>query len=314
MKVRESLSTRVFIMLTCALLSLTSCKNNNLFGKLHDRGDSNNPTSLTTEGSIALRNKDYAGALALYQKVLDQDPGNSQALYGASAAALGTAGINLGSLIANFTKQQAGSSGASITSLTDLVRRSRESIAGPPQAGGVDSLLEGINLVALDGVIDVAVCRLQKIVSGQADGKIPPNDIDVLLNLGTLCAMRAVVKPLLSDFLDIANPNGSFNIVPKTDFKNAFCNSHSDLIKKMARDIVGSYACFNKAADLLHLSGDEIIRRVRSDLDEAINELLVSGGATKLPTDCITILSAINITPTTFTSNTEIFSPNWNGC
>jgi len=184
---RMSRTCQLLIAVSCLIFGITGCKNGNLFGGLHNRGDSGSIDNLLSDAQVALRADDYAGALALYNRVLAQDSDNSLALYGAAAAAIGSSGLNIGQLLANVTNQ---SSAPSFHNLTQLIGQSRQTVKAAVSTDP-NSLLNGIDMDALDTVIDKAICRLTRIVAGATDGTIKPNDIDVILNLASLCVIRA---------------------------------------------------------------------------------------------------------------------------
>jgi len=303
MKIHQLCLKSAHLILICSLISLTGCEDGNLFGRLNDRGGSGDPASLNSDANIALRQRDYSAALALYERVLGQDPQNSIALYGASAAAIGSTGINFGTILSNISGQL---SGSSVSDLGDLVAQSREvihtSVGSDP-----NSLLNGVDLARLDTIIDLAICRLQKIITGAADGSIAKGDIDVLLNLGILCIIRGVLRPLRAGWLDIKNVNGDFDIEVDSGVATTFCTNaaNSDVVKEIARDVVGAFALFNRAATVLNLSGSQIISRLRDDIQTATSKVLDPAG--NVPAVCISLFSSIGITQANFTSNTDVF-------
>src|SRR5262249_46837435 len=97
-------------VLIAGTLSLTSCKNNNLFGRLHHPGDSSDTKTLISDANEALRQRNYQSSLDLFNRVLNNDPNNATALKGAAVAQLGVAGIDFGTLVANLSAQASASS------------------------------------------------------------------------------------------------------------------------------------------------------------------------------------------------------------
>lgn len=314
----------VFIQTLCliGLLGFTGCSNGNLFGGLHNRGDSSDTETLLSEASNALREKDYGAARNLYERVLAQDPKNSDALYGAASAAIGSSGLNLGNILSNVVKQT--NAAPSILGLADLIADSRESIR--PAASNANSLLAGVDLEALNAVIDTAICRLSKIVAGAADGSIPPNDIDVLLNLGSLCVIRGVLKPLRENLMDIRNNNGTYEVYIDPTLTAGVCDGSQlvgsftnaadqrAFIKRIALDLVATYALFNRAANLLNLSGDQIIARLRADVEEAAEKLLADGGTRIVPQECLDVIAEAGISVGSFKSYNDVFTTPPTGC
>ena len=168
----------------------------------------------------------------------------------------------------------------------------------------VDSFLNGVNLDRLNDVIDLAICRLQKIVSGAADGSIAPGNIDVILNLGILCIIRGVLRPLRAGWLDIKNVNGDFDIEVDASMATTFCSNtdNAEVVKGIARDVVAAFALFNRAATVLNLSSSQIISRLRDDIQTATSKILDPAG--NVPSECIALFG---ITQSSFLINTDVF-------
>jgi len=292
-----------YLILICSLISLTGCKDGNLFGSLNDRGGSGDIDSLNSDANIALRNGDYGAALDLYQRILNQNPQHSSALYGASAAAIGSSGLNFGNILSNISNQL---SGSSVSDLGDFVAQSRE-VIHPSVGTDPNSLLNGVDLARLDAVIDLAICRLQKIISGAADGTIERGNIDAILNLGILCVIRGVLRPLRAGWLDIKNVNGDFDIEVDASKATTFCSNaaNAEVVKGIARDVVAAFALFNRAATALNLNSSQIISRLRDDIRTATSKILDPAG--NVPSQCISLFSSILITQSNFTLNTDVF-------
>ena len=72
MRIKTRLSQAACLSVSVLFLGLTGCNNGNLFGKLHDSGDSRDINVLSSDAQIALEHKDFATALALYEKILAQ--------------------------------------------------------------------------------------------------------------------------------------------------------------------------------------------------------------------------------------------------
>jgi tetratricopeptide (TPR) repeat protein len=291
----------------CAIMGLTSCSNGNLFGKLNKSGDDGDVASLKADAQAALSEGDYASALHLYERILNQDSDNSEALYGAAAAAIQSSGINIGQLIANVSHQN---SAPSFSGLSELISQSRRAVSASAINLNQDSLLYGIDLDSLDAVLDTAICRLTKIVTGATDGTIRPNDVDVLLNLGVLYLLRAVVRPLNLDLLDIKNVNGSYDLVVDPSLTVGVCDgsqlisgfdsiTQEAFLTQIAKDINAAYDLFGRAVTVLGLSGNQIIVRLQTDIGEARTELLTDSD---VPAACLTIFN--NATFDVFTAPT----------
>ncbi len=282
----------VGISVLVGTLTFVGCKNGNLFGGLHDRGDSGKIEYLLSDAAVALRGKDYSSALALYERILAQDPNNSEALYGAATAAIGSSGLNFATILSNVVSQ---TSTLSIMGLADFVAESREGVRS--NAAGPTSILRGVNIESLSLVIDRSICRLNKIATGRANGQISTRDIDVIVNLGVLYTLRAVVKPLNYNLIDITNTAGSYQVDVKVDLNNNVCDgsqlvgsfssagTQQAFIQGIITDIANGYSLLNKAALILNISGDRIIPKVRADVSDAVNDLLTDGS---MPANCVT--------------------------
>jgi len=282
--------------------SLTGCQDGNLFGRLHDRGDSGSISSLLSDAGSALRDRNYTQALAIYEQILAQDSDNAQALMGAAAAQLGTTGLSLGQVIANVLNQTSGA-GSSSSNLRELVRSAGS--GGHSQAVDPNSLLSGIDLPALNAVIDTVICRLQKIASGATDGSIASNDVDTLVNLAVMFALRAALDAQTNGLIDITNSNGTWGFAQGSAY-GTFCNPSNDAaVVSIATDLAGAYAALDRVANLLNLSGNQIIVQLRADINTITADLLNTG----LPVACRNTLTTNGITSSNFTTFFNLNTP-----
>ncbi|MCH7631270.1 MAG: hypothetical protein IIC07_05220, partial [Proteobacteria bacterium] len=113
----------------------------------------------------------YQDAIDYYDEFLKSDPGNSEALYGKASAELKNAGLDIAELLPNILNQD---------------------------ASGADDLISQINFNDLEAGTAAAIEALEKIASGQADGTIPADNVDVNLNLAIAKTIHAVAK-LIND-------------------------------------------------------------------------------------------------------------------
>lgn len=310
MKYSNIFRSSMHLILAAIFLSMTGCENGNLFGKLHKSGDSSDIRSLNADAQAAYRGRDYSRALELYNQALNQDPNNSQALLGASSSAVASAGLDLATLLTNVLSQ---ASSSSIAGVADVISRSR--IGGGVSAQG--DLLANIDKAALDSVLTLAICRLQKIAAGVADGTIAPTDLDVLVNFGVLCLLRAVVKAELKNLLTVNNNTGDFTINSSltigicdgsqliTGFSTA--QEQKDYLVNIAKDVAAAYAIYAKALNNSSLGNNSVIGRLKDDL-AAVNQELLTVSAT-IPQACIDTLAAGGITASNFTNFTGPFTP-----
>lgn len=298
------------LCLTLIMVTMTGCKDGNLFGKLHKSGDSGDVRSLNSDAQAAYRSQDYSRSLDLYNRALNVDPNNSQALLGASSAAIASSGLDLATLLTNVISQTSASS--SIAGIADVISRSH--ISGGVSAQG--DLLAGINKTVLDSVLTLAICRLQKIAAGAADGSISPNDLDLLVNFGVLCLLRAVTKAELKSLLAVNNNSGNFTIT--SSLTTGICNGSTlisgfstvqeqkDYLVNIAKDVAGAYAIYAKALNNSSLGNNSVIGRLKADLATVNNELLTVSAS--IPQECIDTFSAGGITVSNFTSFTGPFT------
>jgi len=311
--------TSLRLVLVTMMLIMTGCENGNLFGKLNKDGGSGTVDSLNLDGENALRNKDYSRAIAFYEAALSKQPNNAEALFGAASASIGSSGFNLGILMANLTNQLGASS---VNTLSDLIASSRETLS-VRQVGGTDGLLDGIPLDALNSVIDLAICRLRKIISGQATPEIPRDSINLFVNTGILCLLRLILRPLREQWLDIENTGGDYDIVVDQTVATDFCNptnpnaaANSSFLQQMAQDAAGAYALFNAAVNKLNLTPGQSnsLDKIRGEIETAARKVLTRDASNGLPGDCIDLLEASGITASNFTANTEVIDIPPTGC
>ncbi len=278
---------RIQVLLLSGLLVFTGCRNGNLFGGLHKRGDSGKVEYLLSDASVALQAHDYIGALNLYERVLSQDPNNSQALYGASVSAIGASGLNFGQLVTNIVKQSGVSSSAasSINGLADYIGRSRETIHASTVHDNPNSILNGIDFEALNARIDLAICRMGRIVQRRSDATIASDDVNILVNLAMLHIIRAVSKPVERNVIDVLNVGGSYD-VEADGISDATCDGSSPLsgmdasetqtfVKRIMQDAASSYVLLNRAAIKLNVGtdSDRLIYKLREDIETAVDRL-----------------------------------------
>ena len=304
-------------------LTLTGCENGNIFGGLYDRGDGGDVKSLNADGASALKEKNYTQALDLYQRALAQEPRNSEALYGAAAAAMGTSGVSLGVLFSNVTDNLATAS--SIHGLEDMMAASRNHMV-VENATDPTSLLYGIAISNLDAIIDNVICWLSLIVGQVADGTIDINNKDhvyVLIDLANLCAIRPVLRFLREGLGDLRNTNGDYEFVIDPTLTAAVCNGtnlvgdfssaaeQQEFLVGLAQDIVSAYQLYKRVVEVLGLGNDRVVTKLQREVEDAIEQLLfddpLDGAQQILPQACLNLFSINGITTASFTSDTDVF-------
>ena len=285
--------SRIFgAVLAGVLLTLGGCQNGNLFGKLHDSGDSGDTATLLSDGDQALSAKDYSRALTLYDRVLAKDDHNSRALYGAAAAQIGLSGLDFGRLLTNLLNHDGTASSQSLA----------EAIAdytvgfGALSNADANSILRGFNLDQLAPLTRSAINDLKEILQGRADGVIPSNDVASYLDFSICSIINAATTLLNANVCDIVNDNGTFKLVAKTS-ANAFCSdpSNNATVIQAGRDLCNAYEGLNLAAGRLG-GGNSVITTFRDDVDKLIDESLDADGINDLDPACVSVLSSGGIT------------------
>lgn len=225
------------------LVAGAGCKNDNLFTGLHRQG-TGDTASLVSDGVAALSRGDYAAAERYFEDALVQDPSNSDALYGAAAARMGNGGLDIGQLLSNLLTQ--GTPGGAPALTAGLAVAARGAPAQAPASG--QSILTNIDINALDAALEVAICYLQRIQLGYTDGKIPTNDVNLLVNLGLCRLLRAATRPLKDGLVDIQKINSGqdfgYAVVAGTPFDSGQCA----VLVNSFQDAAWGYQALNTAS------------------------------------------------------------------
>ncbi len=247
-----------------AVILISGCKNNNLFGGLHDDG-SGDAESLVADANAALASKDYDKANSYFEKALAQDPKNSDALYGQAAAAMGMSGLNIGQLVANLTTDGAGGS-----SLSANITQSTERRVITPAVDS-RSLLYGIDYAKLDEALGTVIVNLETIRMGYGDGKVAPDNPSLLINLGVSRVLKAATSPLANNLLDIRDMGGSFEVVELVD-RSTFDGDQCDVVENSVKNVVWGYLNLRDAAIKLNLVSGSTLNDIKSDVDELFDQ------------------------------------------
>jgi tetratricopeptide (TPR) repeat protein len=198
----------VFLVLLM-IFSLAGCsKTTNIFRWAHKGGSDTSTESLLSDGQAALSGKDYNDALTYYNKLLEENPNSSEALYGKAQALIGLGGLSLSELIANVVKEAQSTGTSPVIANHELgAFFSRSQFAST----STDLLPETLNLPQLYHTAQVVVPILQQIADGDGDGVIPADDPDVNINLAFFMTIQAVCR-LLDDNND-SIPAGTGDLV-----------------------------------------------------------------------------------------------------
>jgi hypothetical protein len=244
-------------------LAMTGCKDGNLFGGLTKKG-SGNESSLAADARAALARREYHNAKAYYEAILAKNPRNSEALYGAATATMGTAGLDLGTLISNVIN----SSGA--PGLAPALNAAKMGVALSHSGVDSKSILHDIELGKLDASIDQIVCFLLKIRAGFADGTISPEDISLLVSVGITCLIRAILRPLEAGVIDLQQtPDGKDYIVKIIDSGKLSEICSNGILDSSAADFAGGLQAIDTAVKLLKQKDSSTLAQIRLDIRNA---------------------------------------------
>lgn len=289
----------------CGSLAFWGCKNGNLFGGFHEKG-TGDPESLLSDAKTALANREYNNAKAYYEQILQTQPTNSEALYGAATATMGTAGLDLGTLLANVITAKSAAPG---------LQQAIQYASFAPAGAGITqdeinslSILKGVDLSNLSGSVDQIVCFLMKIRSGNADGKISPKDISVLMSVGITCIIRGILRPLEVGVIDLQQTadGKDYNVVILNANKlKDICSDNT--LKNSLLDLAGALQSVQTAVQELKSQEGSTLSGLSLDMKDALsqfktkvlaklNEVNSDGDSTNnVPTECINFVQNFNI-------------------
>jgi hypothetical protein len=266
-KSMNKLSSAVVAALLAGSVAMNGCGGNgNLFGGLHEKG-TGDTAALLSDAQAALANREFNNAKAYYESILMKEPDNAQALYGAASATMGTAGLDLGQLLANVV-----TSNSAAPSIAQEIRAASFAPGLNPNATP-DSLLYNIDIVRLNSVLDKIICYLLKIHAGATDGGIERDDPNVMIGLGVACLLRAVARPLDAGLIDITTSGDgkSYDVVLlNTSPTDQQCTG---LLAASALDVVRAYQALSQVAVTLGLVSGDTLVELQIDLQEAFTEL-----------------------------------------
>ena len=242
------------IPILCLSLTLGGCSNFNLFSWTHKRGGDSSVPALMADAEAALADDDYQEAIDLYEEILDKDSDNAEALYGLAEALMGEAGFSIADIIANLLEGEEG------------------------EFDEEDFIPENIDLGDLEEATEEIIDLLQQIVDGEADGSIPSDSVDVLINLALAEVLHAAA--LIMD----TNGNGENDegdvIVITTDYEitldtdNITAENKEDILEDLEtakQNIIDAVENLENAIDELGIEDED---SSLGDLDEDFDELL----------------------------------------
>jgi len=280
-------------LLSGLLVSMTlicGCRGGNLFGRFHKKGSSGSTEGLMADARSALINKEFDNAKAYYEKIIAKDPGNSNALVGYSQASFGSAGLDLGTIVANVIDSQG--SGAPQPGLAGVLTAANTGAGAGAVGADPGTILYGIKydalrvVLGLTGVEPNIIWALEKIVKGEADGIIPADDPDVNLNLAIAYVLRAAIR--LVDYVNI----NSDTYTTDTSYNFATDTDAQALARESVRDIKKAYYRISTAIVTISATTGSTVADLLTDIktifDELVADLNANGAGITSPDNVIT--------------------------
>lgn len=259
------------LALLAGSMALWGCKNNNLFGGMRKEGSGNTATVMS-DAQAALANKEFNNALAYFEKVLAKDPNNAEALYGAAAASFGSAGLDLGQLLANIvnTQQNAAPSG----SLSDALMSARVA-AGASVSVDANSILYNLNLEGMRNNLNKTICYLLRIRTGRSDGAIARDKINILVALTVTTTLRTVLRAIDKGLLDIRkSDNGKdFSVTVTADNATLSAACSDGTMAKILDDFSIALQSLQEAVVKISPESGSTVDEMKADLQSAFNEM-----------------------------------------
>jgi tetratricopeptide (TPR) repeat protein len=210
-----------FFLVLAMIFSLAGCsKTTNIFRWAHKGGSDSSQESLLSDGQAALNSKDYSDALTYYNKLLEQNPNDSEALYGKAQALIGLGGISISELIAEVIKDTATDDNSPVIANSEF----GAFFSRTQNISSSSNLLpESLDLPQLYHTAIVVVPVLKQIADGNSNGVIPADDPDVNINLAFFMTIQAVCRLLddnndsipggAGDLVQVLNSDGDWTVV-----------------------------------------------------------------------------------------------------
>jgi tetratricopeptide (TPR) repeat protein len=228
----------------------TACENGNIFSWTHTPGSSSSAPALIADGNAALQNKQYSKAVEYFQRAIDSDPTNSEAIYGYSSARLAEAGLDVGNLVANLVRQPATSPMRLAQAMETITYVVANNTLIP------DSIIA--NKTALLAALNDVIAQLSKIAKGTADGTISPTNPDININLAFCFILRAGLR-----IVDLVDFNNDYTASVKPGVTNDQLRAVAD---DSAKDVINAYHRLKVVVDELHLSNSATITKISDDV------------------------------------------------
>lgn len=256
---KRSVGTCVIPLVCCLLLGATGCGKSNIFSWAHSAGSDSSPAALSSDAYTALQSKDYGKALEYYKKILENDPANSEAIYGAAAAELANAGLDIGELVANLVQQRQAPTARNLAPALAVAART------VPSAGNILPLAIIARLQILRPAVDNVLSNalLLRIVQGSADGRIAPNNPNVNLNIAFCLVVRAAIKACDAGI----QINSDYTVSGSIDVPTA---------NSIGKDIISAYHRLLVVNNTLHYGSDSAIANISEDVQKLFDDLKAS--------------------------------------
>lgn len=257
------------VLMVSSACTLTGCGKSNIFAGAHNSGSSSDSKALSSDAYAALINKDYAEALECYNKLLETDPKNAEAIYGYASAELANSGLDIATLVANLIKQH-NSSNVQARNLAEAIASSAGMSVQSPGTNILPSTII-TNLLTIRTAVENVLRpdRLPLIVNGGTDGSLAPDDPNVNINLAFCYILHAAV--VLNDVVVFDSDYNA--IVTNQSQLNAAANTAAD-------DLVKAYNCLVSAANKLNLASDSTITNVKDNVKTLFDNLNATGTVT----------------------------------
>jgi len=256
------------VALFCLLLSFSGCGKGNLFSWAHNAGSGTSNASLTSDANTALQNKDYSKALSYYTKLLENNPNNSEAIYGYAVAKLGEQGLDIASLINNLINQSSNQNPAQsrlVSALGTLSSSSSSDNLLPSQI-----ILHATSIMAaIDNILSPS--KLPKIVKGTADGVIKQDDMDVNINIAFCLVLRSALR--LNTYVTFDTNNGA---TVNAAGKALSHQQLQDLAVASAQDIASAYYYMQIVITKINSSDSSNKTSNLSDIKSNVNSIFTN--------------------------------------
>ncbi|MBN1824425.1 MAG: hypothetical protein JW803_08910 [Endomicrobiales bacterium] len=240
----------VFLLFGCLVIGVSGCGKDNIFGWAHQSGENSDQRALSSDAYVALQDKDFAKALEYYSKILESDPANAEAIYGYSIAKLAEAGIDIGTLVANLVKQQSAAPHRLAPAVAYAAKTTVSSNLLP------SSILTDIakKRAAVDDVLSST--KLLKILRGQGDGKIAPDNPDLNINVAFCLVLRAAMK--VNDYITYGSDYETITVLDSTNLDS--------VARSSAKDLVSAYHRMQVVINKLNLGSDSAVTKINNDI------------------------------------------------